>query len=94
MCEHDFAIGLDNLIKCRLCGQIGGESMEVLATVQSKVQARRIQDEIVKNGGWKVSGGNQFSVIYARKKGDSTEELSIERRGVRQWEVHKTVKSE
>ena len=64
--------------------------MEVIATLQSKVQARRVQDEIAQQGGWKITGGDENSIIYSRKRGDVLEELIIQKKAERQWEVCKT----
>jgi hypothetical protein len=65
---------------------------EVIATLQSKVQARRVQDEIALQGVWKLTGGDENSVVYSRKRGDILEELIIQKKAERQWEVCKIEK--
>ena len=96
--EHDYIIRIDNIMQCRLCGKIGGEVMEVITTVQSLKQARRIQDEIVQFGGWEVVNRNKYSVVYSRvysrNNNDITEELKVERKGIRRWDVVNVIRQE
>ena len=88
-CEHDFIMGLDNVIRCRLCGMEGGEIMEILGTVQSLVQARRVQDEIASHGDWLVADRDGQSVIYSRSRNGTVDELKVEKKGERQWQIVK-----
>lgn len=66
--------------------------MEIIATLQSKVQARRVQDEIAQQGGYKLTSSDENSVTYSRKRGDVLEELTIQKKAERQWEVCKIEK--
>jgi len=91
-CNHDNIITL-NGICCRICGEIGGEIVELVGTTQSLRQARRIQDEIASQGDWQASDTNEYSIVYCREKdGNITEELRIERKGTRSWQVIKVAK--
>jgi len=90
-CEHKPVKGLDKVWRCRLCGLMSeGPMDEVMATVQSQRQARRLLSELAK--GWKLKKWDDDSAAYTRTKDGMTEELGIEKKGERQWQVVKRVK--
>jgi len=66
--------------------------VEILVTVQSPRQARRIQNELAVQGGWVVSGVDEYAVIYARSNDGVVEELRVEKEKIRQWRVVKEVR--
>ena len=86
-------IGLDEILRDKETGKLGGESMEILATVQSLRIARRLQDEIASKSEMTASGHGEFSVIYSKSHDNIVEELIIEKRAFRQWLLVKIVKS-
>ena len=71
---------------------------EVIATVQSKKQAIKLQEAIVVQGGWLATGKNDYGFIYSRSltPGEHTpyfvkdkESLYIEKKTLRQWQIVK-----
>ena len=64
--------------------------MEILATVQSLIQARRLLDEIAIQGKLKPAGFGEDSVVYE----EDGLELTIIRREGRQWSIVKRQKGE
>ncbi len=63
---------------------------EVMATVQSQKQARRLLSEMAK--GWSLDKWTEETAIYTKVVGVNTEELSISKKGERQWLVVKRIR--
>jgi len=87
-CTHEEHVGLDNLIRCRKCGVILPEI--VLASVQSAIRARRIQDEIASAGEYQATGMDGDFVVYSDGKGI---EIAIKKIAERRFDVVKRVKN-
>ena len=85
-------IGLDNILRDKESGKLGGEFMEILATVQSLKQARRLQDEIAIKDGMIVVGSGKHSGIYRKIRDGVSEELTIEKKATHQWQLIKTMR--
>ena len=89
-CKHDAHITLDNLIRCRICGDMLTESEETLSKIQSLVGARRIQDSVAAaQGGYKISAYDDKFVTYTRTTGSVVEQLIVRRDKPRQYSVIK-----
>ena len=68
--------------------------MEIIVILQSLRGARKVQDEIASRNEMTVVGYDKHSAIYQKDKDGLIEELTVDRRGTRQWQVVKTVKQE
>lgn len=90
--EHDAIVGLDGIMRCRLCGKIGEEIVGILAVTQSLSQARRILGEVAVLGGWQASSHGEYAMVYSRNKGGIEEELSIKKKSTRQWLILKEIR--
>ncbi len=83
-CKHEPVIGLDNIIKCKLCGEAVYELI-IASGIQSSTRARRILDEIAVAGDYKAISVTDKDVVY----GNGTFELTTRKIAERRYEVIK-----
>ena len=90
-CEHDALIGLDCIIRCRLCGDVLPYSIETITKVQSSTRAKRILDEIAVAGNYRASSFNDSFIVYSRCRDSLIEEVSVEKVKDREFRVFKKI---
>ena len=86
--EHDPIVLYDS-IKCRLCGEPLESAEEVIASAQSIMRARRIQDEIAMEGQYMLTGLSDDGVIYSKPSDGIFTDVLIRKRRSRSFEVVK-----
>lgn len=64
-----------------------------LGVFNSTKDARRMLDEVAREGGYRPAESNEYAITYSRQAGGITEELLIEKHGRRQYRVVKSVKA-
>jgi len=87
-------LGLDNILRDKETGKLGGVHVEIVATLQSLRGARKVQDEMASRNEMTIVGYDKNSAIYQRDKDGLIEELTIDKKGFRQWRIIKTLKQE
>ena len=78
-CEHDPIVQLDDLIRCRKCGELLPEMEEEIATVSSRKRANNVLQEIAVAGGYRASGMQDGFVVYRKMQNENEEEVTAQK---------------
>ena len=91
--KHEGIIGNDDLIRCRLCGQVLSHITETISRVSSARRAKKILENIAVAGKYMAIGFNDGFIVYLKHKGIWVEEITARKIGERDFEVTKKVSS-
>ena len=80
---HEPLVSLDNIIKCRTCGQILPYVEQELGKVSSARMANRLLGEIAVKGGFHAGSFDGDFIVYSRDKDGIREELTVEKKSER-----------
>ena len=89
---HEPSIGLDRLIKCRICGKILPGMTETISTVQSECRAIRIMSEIAVAGSYIATEFRDGLIVFSRNTDGLVEEISAIRVHSKLYRVMKTTR--
>ena len=91
--KHEAYISLDNIIRCRTCGQVLPFIEETIGKVVSAKQAKRVLDEIAVTGKYRAIGFSGGFIIFGKNKDDSlVEEITAEKLKERNFIIKKVMK--
>ena len=85
--DHEAIIGLDKILRCRICGQVLSGTERVVSKVTSSSRAKRILDEIAVAGRYQAVGFSDGFVIYSKISDELTTEVTARKIGERVFEV-------
>ena len=92
--KHESYISLDNIIRCRTCGQVLPFIEETIGKVVSAKQAKRVLDEIAVTGKYRAIGFSGGFIIFGKNKDDSlVEEITAEKLKERNFIIKKITKT-
>ena len=86
-CKHEPLIGIDNLIRCRSCGQILPYAEQQLAKVSSARMANRVLDEIAIKGGFHAESFDGNFIVYSKDKNGIREEVTATKKSDRVYVI-------
>jgi len=87
--EHEGEVTLDELIKCRICGENLPSTEKEIATFSSKTMLKSALEEIAVAGRYTASGFSDSFVIYSKDTENIREEVSGKRKNSRAFVIYK-----
>ena len=85
--KHEPYISLDNIVRCRTCGEILPYAEIELAKVSSARIANRILDEMAIKGGLQVGAFEENFIVYFKEKDGIREEVTAKKKSDRVYVV-------
>ena len=73
---HEPIVGLDNVVRCRACGEIMPYAETELGKVSSAIMANRLLDEIAIKGGFRAISHEGDFIVYSKDRNGIREELT------------------
>ena len=85
--EHEATVGLDNVIRCRTCGEVIPYAETELGKVSSAIMANRLLDEIAIKGGFHAESFEDDFIVYAKDKDGMREEMTVKKKSDRVYVI-------
>lgn len=85
--KHEPIVSLDNILKCRTCGQSLSYSEREIGKVVSSKIANRMLDELAIKGSFKVASFESGFIVYFKEKDGIREELTVKKQSERQFVI-------
>ena len=83
--QHEPIVSLDNIIKCRTCGQILPYAEQELGKVSSAIMANRLLDEIAIKGGFHAESFEDDFIVYSKDRDGIREEMTVKKKSDRAY---------
>ncbi len=85
--KHDPLVGLDSVIKCRICGQVLSYAEQELGKVSSAKMANRLLDEIAIKGEFHAEAFKDDFIVYVKDKNGLREEVTAKKKSERVYVI-------
>ncbi len=92
-CEHEGVVGLDHIIRCRLCGITLDMYESQITKTQSAKRAKKIIDEIAVKGGFTAARFDDTFVVYEKHDQGIVEEITAIKEGDKEYKVIKRLRA-